>query len=150
MGMLSIFGKMLGSEKALAGIVNGATSALDKLYYTDEEKAEDAAKSRSEARGMVIKWMEATGGQNLARRVISLVVTAVWIFQYVLVMIMGAISPWVDAGTAAKIMLSSESISENAQSMNGAMMLILGFYFAAPHMGKIAEAAMAKFDKGAK
>jgi len=25
------------------------------------------------------------------------------------------------------------------------MMLILGFYFAAPHMGKIAESALSKF-----
>jgi hypothetical protein len=29
--------------------------------------------------------------------------------------------------------------------MNGAVMLILGFYFAAPYMGKMVDGAMAKF-----
>ena len=37
-----------------------------------------------------------------------------------------------------------------AHEMNGAMMLILGFYFAAPYMGSIVEGAMKKFGGGDK
>ena len=50
---MSFIGKLFGTEKALSGIVNGVTNGLDALVYTDEEKAGEAAKDRSEARAMV-------------------------------------------------------------------------------------------------
>jgi hypothetical protein len=40
---------------------------------------------------------------------------------------------------------SAMAIGERADSMTGAMMLILAFYFAAPHMDKIVGAALGKF-----
>ena len=136
-------GKVFGSEKALTGIVSGVTKGLDALAYTDEEKAGDAAKDRSEARGMVVRWMEATSGQNLARRALALIVTSVWLLQYVASAALSLASIWV--AEDERLRQSAAVIGDYAYQMNGAMMLILGFYFAAPHMGSIVEAAMTKF-----
>ena len=142
-------GKILGSEKALDGMVKGVSSALDSLVYTDEEKANDAAKDRSEARGMVVAWMKATQGQNLARRFLALIITAVWLLQY--------LSSWaldlyaaVSLEKPDRIIEASAVIGDRAEGMNGAMMLILGFYFAAPYMGDIAEVALKKFGNNSK
>lgn len=140
---MSFWGRLWGSSEAVNTVVGGVRDGLDALVYTDEEKANDSAKERSEARSMLVGWMAATQGQNLARRLIALVVTGVWVTQYITVQILSIISIWID--NPEKIKASAAVISDAAQSMNGAMMLILGFYFAMPHMGKIADAALTKF-----
>ena len=57
---------------------------------------------------------------------------------------MAALSPWL-TDYSIRLVESSKIIAERAESMNGAMMLILGFYFAAPHIGQIVTGAMDKF-----
>lgn len=140
---MSFWGKLFGTEKALGGLVDGVTSGLDALVYTDEEKASDATKERSEARQMIVKWMESTQGQNLARRLIALSITFVWLSMYMIKTAGAVISVWV---SDPELWLeTSKIVGESAESMNAAMMLILAFYFAAPHMGDIAKVAMNKF-----
>lgn len=134
---MNFLGKLFGSEKALSGIVDGVTKGLDALVYTDEEKAQDAAKSRTEARGMVIKWMAATQGQNLARRLISLSITGVWLLQYVVAQIVSIFVIY--AEDPQRLQGVSKVMREGANDMGPAVMLILAFYFAAPHMGDIAK-----------
>lgn len=134
---MSFIGKLFGSEKALEGIVNGVTKGLDALIYTDEEKANDAAKSRTEARAMVIKWMAATQGQNLARRLISLSITGVWLLQYIVAQVVSIFVIYAD--DPERLQGVSQVMREGANDMGSAVMLILAFYFAAPHMGDIAK-----------
>lgn len=145
---MSFWGKLFGTEKALSGIVDGVTSGLDKLIYTDEEKADAAAKDRSEARQMVVGWMAATQGQNLARRLIALVITGTWLGMYLLSVLCGMVAVFTnDVGvvTAAKITAVGAIAKSAAMDMNPAVMLILAFYFAAPHMGDIAKAITGRF-----
>ena len=52
-----------------------------------------------------------------------------------------------DPDMVGKLIAASAVINESAQQMNGAVMLILGFYFAAPHMGDIAKVDMQRFGK---
>lgn len=159
-------GRLFGTDKALEGVVNGVSKGLDALVYTDEEKAGDAAESRSEARKMVIEWMKATQGQNLSRRLIALSVTAVWILQYMVAQICDVVSVWVPLkvvtlpstidGAKPVVQVinvwsqSADSIRAGAGEMSGAVMLILTFYFAAPHMGQVVTAAIGKFTGGNK
>lgn len=145
-GIAALFGKIFGTEKALEKVVDGAASALDKLVYTDEEEADDVRKSRSEARKMVIEWMKTTKGQNLARRFLALIITAVWLFQYITGMILDLSAIW--ATNPEKLTQAAKVLGDRADGMTGAMMLILGFYFAAPHMGSIATAALQRFGNG--
>lgn len=145
---MSFWGKIFGSEKALTGIVDGVTNGIDALVYTDEEKAGDAAADRSEARKMVVGWMDATQGQNLARRLISLTITAVWLMMYLISVLVGMVAIFVnDDGvvTADKLNAVGTIAKSAAMDMNPAVMLILAFYFAAPHMGDIAKAVTGKF-----
>lgn len=143
--MIGFLGKLFGSEKALSGIVDGVSNGLDKLVYTDEEKAGDAAKDRTEARQMVVQWMTATQGQNLARRLIALSITSVWLLQYVAAQLFGLVSIW--SGQPKNWQGASKVMTEGANQMGPAVMLILAFYFAAPHMGDIAKAVTSKFTR---
>lgn len=141
----NLLGKIFGSETAINKTIDTVSSGLDKLYYSDEEKADDAAKGRTEARQMIVSWMEATQGQNLARRLLALMVTTTWLLMYVSALIGSIIASWQD--DPAKWLQSSELIGDYADGMSGAVMLILGFYFAAPHMSSIAEKALTNFGK---
>jgi len=143
---MSFFGKLFGTEKALTSVVDGVSKGLDALVYTDEEKATDAAKDRSEARAMVVGWMAATQGQNLARRLIALSITGAWLGLYLISVITSFIAIFVGSDMTVNKLLAASALSKNsAIELNNAVMLILAFYFAAPHMGDIAKAVSGKF-----
>lgn len=145
---LSVFaGRIFGTEKALDTVVESTVKGLDALVYTNQERANDSAAERSEARKMVVQWMEATKGQNLARRLIALSITGVWLLMYLLSAFCSMLAIFVNSEglvTGEKMRAVSEIAQINAQDMNSAVMLILAFYFAAPHMGNIAEAVIGK------
>jgi len=143
---MSFWGKMFGTDEAIKTTIGAVKDGLDALVYTEEEKSVDAAKERSEARSMLVGWMEATQGQNLARRVISLAITGVWLSQYVIAQIAASIAIfWLDK--TAELNKLAEVNMQSADAMSGAVMLILAFYFAAPHMGDFAKAIIGKFQK---
>ena len=140
MGLLS---RIFGTEKALDAAIGGVTRGLDALVYTDEEKAQAAAEERQAARKMVVGWMERTQGQNLARRFIAMTVTGIWAVQYVAAMVIDVVAIWV---IDKRLTASAESIRDGGDSVTGAMMLVLGFYFAAPHLDKVVGGAMERFN----
>ena len=145
--MLDLIGRIFGAPQAVEGIVKGVTDGLDALVYTDEEKAGDAASARSEARAMVIQWMAATSGQNLARRLIALSITGVWLGMYLLSVMAQMVGVWWEAKTA-QLDSTARIAFEAAADMNPAVMLILAFYFAAPHMGDIASSVIKRMGTG--
>lgn len=141
---MSFWGKVFGTDEAIKGAVEAVRDGLDALVYTNEEKAVDAAKERSEARSMLVGWMEATQGQNLARRLISLAITGVWLFQYIVAQM--AMSIAIFWTTKANELNDLATLNmKSADDMGSAVMLILAFYFAAPHMGDFAQAIVGRF-----
>jgi uncharacterized membrane protein YgcG len=142
---MGILGKLFGSDKVMDAAIGGITKGFDALVYTEEEKSVDAAKERSEARSMLVEWVKNTQGQNIARRLIALIITAVWLFMYLASAILDVSVVWMEPGIREQVSRSALSIGQRADSMTGAMMLILAFYFAAPHMDKIVGAALGKF-----
>lgn len=143
---MSFWGKMFGTDNAINSTIDAVKNGLDALVYTDEEKAVDAAKERSEARGMLVQWMEATQGQNLARRLISLAITGVWLCQYVISVVAMSIAVfWTERASDLNALARVQT--ESANDMSPAVMLILAFYFAAPHMGDFAKAIIGRFEK---
>lgn len=143
MGIGAFVGKLFGTEKAVDAMITQTGSALDKLFYTQEEKSESLAADRSEFRKMLIDWMGNTQGQNISRRFIAIVVTITWVMEHVLVWILAAVSNWVSDPAAWT--RASEIIDTSSEKTGGAMMLVLGFYFAAPHLGSIVTTAIDKF-----
>lgn len=147
--MFTWIGKLFGSDKAATSLIDNLSSGLDKLHYGDQEKAEDKANSVTEARQVLLKWLESTSGSNLARRFIAITVTCIWSLQYVVSMILLGLVPWLPEYSVA-MNTSAMSLQSSGEAISGAMMLILGFYFAAPHLGSIVDRAMGKFDKSSK
>lgn len=143
---MSFWGRIFGTEQAITGAVTAVKDGLDALVYTDEEKALDAAKDRSEARNMLVGWMEATAGQNLARRLISLAITGVWLLQYIVAQIASSLAVfWNEAASQLNTLATLQLTSAN--DMSPAVMLILAFYFAAPHMADVVKAFTEKMVK---
>ena len=158
--MFDFIGKMFGSDKAVEKGLGMIESAGDKLWYTSEEKADDRAKKGEQVRAFMVNWMESTKGQNVARRALAVGITFVWLSMYIIGTLMGVIAPWLDSNipvnelgqaiegavsTYAKLIASSAALDDKADRMSGAVMLILAFYFAAPHMDKIVVGALEKF-----
>ena len=109
--MMGLFGKLFGSDKALDSMVKGAVSGIDALIYTDEEKANAAAEERAAARAAVIDWMRATQGQNLARRLIALCITTVWLSMYLLAALASVLAVWL-SGSEAQFHASAQIARE--------------------------------------
>jgi hypothetical protein len=158
--MWNLIGKAFGSDKSVAKGLSIIESAGDKLWYTEEEKADDRAKKGLQVQQFMAQWMESTKGQELARRLLAIAIAFTWIGMYVLSALMGIIAPWLDSAipvnelglavegaisTYGKLMASADALDVKADKMSGAVMLILAFYFAAPHMDKVVVAAMEKF-----
>jgi len=135
---------LFGTQKSADKIVDTVATGLDKLVYTDEEKADAAAKDRASARSMLVSWMQETSGQNVARRFIAISLTMLWGVIYGAKVVLVAIAPWFPE-YQPEIMQSAKSLEVSAHEMNGAMMLILGFYFAAPHIDKFINPFISKF-----
>lgn len=143
---MSFWGKLFGTDEAIKETIGAVKDGIDALVYTDEEKAVDAAKERSEARSMLVGWMEATQGQNLARRLISLAITGVWLLQYIVAQIASSLAIfWTSAAKDLNELANLQLKSAN--DMSPAVMLILAFYFAAPHMGDFAKAVINGFSR---
>ena len=141
---MGLFSRIFSTDTAIKEVVSTVRDGLDALVHTEEEKATAAATDRTEARAMLIKWMEATSGQNLARRWLTIAITSVWLGQYILAQACAFVGIWVD--NSKKWLDSANLMAGYADSMSGAVMLILGFYFAAPYMGQIVDRAMTRFE----
>lgn len=140
---MSLLGKMLGSDKAIESTINAFKEGLDALAYTEEEKANDAAKERSEARQAVVEWMKATQGQNLTRRVLALAITFVWLIQYIGHMVLSIASIFFIEHEEQFIKAAS-ILQDGANEMGSVVIIIIGFYFAAMHFDKIINPALDK------
>lgn len=135
---MGILGRLFGTETAIKEGMGMVKDGLDALVYTDEEKAVDAAKERTEGRQMLVRWMEASQGQNLSRRIIALSVTAVWLGQIVAAQLVSIYS--IFSNSPSQLMEIVNILRQGASDMDGPTMLVMGFYFAAPHMGKFVSA----------
>lgn len=76
---------------------------------------------------MIIDWIRASQGQNLARRVIALSITFTWL-SIIVAALFGAVEKE-----------AVDRAFEAANAMDGPVMLILAFYFAAPHLGSVVK-----------
>ena len=115
---MSFLSWLFGGGKAAAKVVDGVISAADKLVFTDEEKAEFAAKTRE----WFLRYLEATKPQNVARRLIAIVVSGMWAALVLTALAAKALGADDFAAYALKLL---------ADVVQTPFSLILGFYFAA-------------------
>ena len=147
----SFFGKLFGTDAAADNIINRGFDLVDKSFYTKQEQGEALAEAENQARSMIIKWLESTTGSRLARRVIAFMITGTWLLMFILATAISVAALWVDDSlTGARLTASTDLLDGRIETMTPAVMLILGFYFAAPYMGDIAKGALTKFGNKSK
>jgi hypothetical protein len=128
--MFEMIGRLFGSQKAGEAIIDGVSNGVDKMFYTDEEKAEDAAKARTEGMQVYMKWLESTSGSRLARRIIALLVTGIWALEHLSSVTLGVVGVFVE--NADKFIEASEMLATHAQENNTLVGVVLLFYFGGP------------------
>lgn len=112
MGILSrIFAKPEDASK----VIDGAVKGLDKMFFTKEEKAE-ANQKLSE---WYLKYLAATDGQNIARRLIAMIVVGLWAF----LVIFGVVIRWFNEKMSDFVF---EVLTEVVMTP---FSIVIGFYF---------------------
>lgn len=88
---MSIWASIFGSSENTGKIIDGATSGLDKIVFTKEERA-DANQKLSD---WYLKYLQSTQPQNLARRLIAMVIVWTWWLLVVFGVICRGIELWI-------------------------------------------------------
>ena len=141
---MSIFKKIFGHVDVLKEGIEIIKDAGDALVYTDEEKAKDNAKRSEQIDKLLINWLETTKGANIARRWIAVIVAGIWSFLFIFSWVATQLAIWLsDKKEKVEAMVAANA--SFLDMVTGAMMLVLGFYFAAPFMGDIAKGALERF-----
>jgi hypothetical protein len=143
--MSGFWARLWGNSEAVKEGISILRDAGDALVYTKEEQAHDQAADATEARKMLVEWIRSTQGSNLARRIIALSMTFTWLLMYIASMGLNVSSIW--GVNPQAVQDAATIIGDYADGMNGAVMMVLLYYFAAPHMGKGIETALNKFGK---
>ena len=141
---MSFLGKLFGSDDALSKVVDTAKDLIDESFYTDQEEAADKALAADKARGMVIDWVAASTGSRLARRLSTPIEAGIKLAMYWLTALSAIAAIWLE-DKADQLQASGLILDAAADVMISPVMLILGFYFAAPYMGDLAAGALKKF-----
>lgn len=148
-GIGSVLGKIFSTDKSVEKSIDALTQGLDKIWYTKEEKA-DAEELRWKARHdaqikgqeMLISWIAASQGHNVARRWLTVNITTVWLLQLVLGMVFAIASVW--ASEPDRLLATSGILQGYASEMGTIVMFIVLFYFAAPHMGQAIDVLLSR------
>lgn len=123
---MSILGDLFSSKTIIdtaAKGVESAISGIDMLVFTDEEKSITNQKLLD----WKLKYLEATGAQNLARRYIAVVVTALWAFMVSSYVILGVFG----LDEQAKFIYTALN-----DIVNPPFMIVAAFYFLAHVVGR--------------
>jgi hypothetical protein len=137
--MFSFIGKMFGTDKAGEAIIDGVTSGIDKLWYTEEEKAEDAAQARREGMAVYMEWLKSTSGSRIARRLIALMITGSYFLQLTIAQALTLAAIWEERTILPDGTLAPSRLTEAASLLfswaaeGGALVgVVLLFYFGGP------------------
>lgn len=114
MGILS---SIFGSSKNAETIVTGASKGLDAIFFTKEEKSQ----ANQKLADWYLKYLAATQPQNLARRLLALIVALLW----AVLILFGIAIRWVS------FEMSDFVFKVMNELVHQPFMLIMGFYFLA-------------------
>ncbi len=118
---------IFGSSKNTERMVTGAVSGLDKLKFTNEERAE----ADKDVREWFIRYLEASQPQNLARRMIALIVAGLWAFLVILGVAAAGIEYYVFKPEPGTEHFSAFVFQVLADVVVTPFLMVMGFYFAA-------------------
>ena len=113
---MSFFGRLFSSQKSIEKVVDGVYNGVDKVFYTDEEKADN----RKIASKIYEKMWLAAVPSAISRRIVATSITAMWMLCILVALSANAIG-WSEYADYALNMLS--------EVVNPPFMIVVGFYF---------------------
>ena len=121
MGLLSF---LSGSSKTAEKVVDGVSSGIDMMFYTDEEKAI--------ANQKVLEWKldyaSKTSGMSISRRVITFTISAAWLALVLLTVAVGLLQGGESASVKFLMKIMTDVVMQPFS-------IIVGFYFLAHVVG---------------
>ena len=122
MGFFDIFRTSTKAVDTAVGLVDAAKDGIDKLFYTDEEKAEQGGKFYENWLKMLTLMIDTESIRSITRRYLAVSVIGVWLYLVVL-----GTAVFVFGGSEAE--KPAEFIFRVAKSMDWQVIAIIGFYF---------------------
>lgn len=115
---MGLFDWLTGGGKAADKIISGVSAGIDMTFYTEEEKSI----ANQKILDFKLKYAQSTTAQNVARRIIAIAVTGMWVFLVLLAV----------AAYLIDLKQFSEFIFKVLQdNVNTPFSIIVGFYFLA-------------------
>ena len=136
---MGIFANIFGTSKATTAIVKTGLNLLDDAFYTTEEKSEDKRQFQLQMSNEILSWVKQTSGQRIARRFIAMIVTLLWSGLWATSVLLQFAAIFLSGEIVNELRLASDLAAESAENISGEFMLVLGFYFAAPHLGEMVK-----------
>lgn len=137
-----MFGRIFGTDKAITRMIETGGNLVDKLYYSDQEKAEDAHALRRETANQIVEWVRSSQGERLARRFIAMMIISMWGLMWLGTALTLLVGVWIhqdEGGLYQRLIETSNLMGGFASDISAEVMLILGYYFAAPQIDKFVE-----------
>ena len=141
MGFLSA---LFPGADAAGTVVEKGLGIIDKAFYTEQEKAQDARLAKKAMVDEYLRWLEATSGQNRARRALAMLVAGLWSFTWLVSLLLDVAAPWVSSEVSNELRQSSEVLKGAASDMNVMFGMVMTFYFAMRPANGIIDAFKAK------
>lgn len=130
---MSFWGRLFGSDHVIQRAADGIYNGVDKLIYTEQEKAEGFLK--------LLKQYEPF---KLAQRLLALVVAIPYVAVWLMCAAMMVFSAFVDPATGKHIQEVSRTLGEmNNDTLGMPVALVLSFYFA----GGALEGVVGRFNE---
>lgn len=115
---MSFWGRIFGAPEIVEKTTDAVIAAGDKIWYTEEEKAE-AGMKRLE---WILKFHQASSGSNLARRLVAVMMVAVFLVLVIADAVLVVLGMEVAAASLFKLI---------ADTLVSPVGIIIAFYFAA-------------------
>ncbi|WP_444884682.1 hypothetical protein [Microbulbifer sp. PSTR4-B] len=109
---MSFWSRLWGSEKALEKGADALIKTGDALFYTAEEKAQDSDQRNAQVCEFLLQWIKSTSGQNIARRLIALSFTGVYLLLLLVVAILSVRAALADPGQGATALAAAATAAE--------------------------------------
>lgn len=128
--MRKLFAAIFGSSENTKTVVDGAVAGIDKMFFTDEEKSDASAKASE----WFLRYLAATEPQNLARRLIALIIVILWAGLIVVGVVAKGVEIWLfglELAPDGSTLFSEFVFEVLASVVMNPFLMVMGFYFAA-------------------
>ena len=116
-------------------VIDGVTSGIDKLFFTDEEKADVSQKAMDSIYSFIKTTMDESSIRSITRRVLAVLIVATFLF----LLVMGAILYGLSADWSARFL-------ECAGTLSNLVLAVSVFYFGPYQVGGMIKNIRGKKD----